>query len=236
MELMIDTALAVTFAIGLPLVSWPIYRRRRPALQAGNWDVKRREYAETIAWLTSMGLVPLLLWFGASRDFALLGLDFGVSWQGGVSLLFAAGLSALLFIQVQSVRRDPRNQEAARKALTPVAEFLPQSATEARWFRGVSVAAGVGEEIFYRGFLLWYLESAMPLHWAVATSSVLFGLAHVMHGVQATVRATIMGLVLAALYVFSGALWAPMLLHTVVDLTSGETALAAFGKQRAAPA
>ena len=42
---MIDTVLAVAFAIGFPLVTAPIYARRRPALQAGDWSVKRREYA-----------------------------------------------------------------------------------------------------------------------------------------------------------------------------------------------
>lgn len=225
---MIDTAIALTFAIGFPLVTWPIYARRRPALQAGDWDVKRREYAETIAWLTSMGLAPVLVWLGTGRDLGLIGLDIGVSWRVGLSLLVAAGLSALLAFQVRTVRRDPQAREAVRAALTPVAEFLPRSADEARWFRGVSVAAGVGEEIFYRGFLIWYLTSMMPMFWAVAASSVLFGMAHGMHGVQATVRATIMGIVLAMLYVWSGALWASILLHTMVDLTSGETGLAAL--------
>ena len=230
---MLDLALALVFAVGFPLITWPQYARRRPALKAGDWEVKRREYAETIAWLTAMGLAPVFLWLATGRDLDRLGLGVDVSWQGGVALLLAAGLGALLALQVRAVRRDPATREAVRTALTPVAEYLPHSLGEARWFRGVSVAAGVGEEIFYRGFLIGYLASWMPLVWAVVASSVLFGLAHGMHGLQATARATLMSGVFAALLLFSGSLWACMLLHTLIDLSSGETGLAVFGKGRA---
>ena len=96
-----------------------------------------------------------------------------------------------------------------------------------------ALAAGTGEEIFYRGFLLWYLSASMSLLLAVVVSSVLFGLAHGMHGFQATLRATIMGFVLCGLYVFSGALWASILLHTAVDLSSGEMARVVLRDTRA---
>lgn len=69
----------------------------------------------------------------------------------------------------------------------------------------------------------------MPLPWAVLLSSLLFGGAQVMHGVQATLRSAVLGVIFAALYLFSGSLWASMILHPMIDLTSGESGLAAFG-------
>ena len=57
-----------------------------------------------------------------------------------------------------------------------------------------------------------------------------------MHGSQATLRSTLMGAVLAGLYVFSGSLWASMLLHTAVDLSSGEAGKAAFADSGAVAA
>lgn len=225
----IDTALALAFALGFPLLTWPVYRRRQPALRAGEWEVKRREYAETIAWLGSMGLATLILWFATGRELGEIGLRVEDSWRGPVAVLVAAAACALLVVQVRTVRRSASHREAARQALGEVAEYLPTSPREARWFRGVSLSAGVGEELFYRGFLLWYLSFLLPLVWAVVASSILFGFAHVMHGWQSTLRATGMGFLLAALYLFGGALWAPMLLHTAVDWSSGEMALAVLG-------
>ena len=226
---MLDHALALTFAIGFPLVATPLYARRRPLLRSGDSTTRRREYRETILWLVSMGLATLVVWLLADRDLALLGLVFHASWQSLLSLAVALIIGGLLFLQVRGVHRDPTTQEAARKALEPVKEYLPATSQEARLFRGVSVSAGIGEEIFYRGFLLWYLTQFMSLPWAIGVSSILFGLAHVMHGVQASVRATITGFILAGLYVVSGALWASILLHTAIDLSSGEMGLAAFG-------
>ncbi len=225
---MIDLVLAFTFAVAFPLITSPVYNRRRPQLQAGDWTVKRQEYLETILWLASMGAATVLVWWWQQRSFAELGFDLSCTWQIGASLAIAVVVIALLVFQVRLVRRDSSYQEAARDAMHSVDEFLPHNDREAKWFRGVSVAAGVGEEIFYRGFLIWYLSSFLHIWLAVALSSVLFGLAHIMHGTQATIRATITGLLFAILYLFSGALWAPILLHAAVDLTSGEVGLAAL--------
>jgi len=226
---LLDHALALTFAFGFPLVTTPIYARRRAALLSGDSALRRREYAETIVWLASMGLATVIVWFVTDRDLALLGLTFHNSWQFLAGFALALLVSALLYWQVLSVRHDSATREASRKALEPVREYLPATAGEARLFRGVALSAGLGEETFYRGFLLWYLMQFTSLPWAIAVSSVLFGLAHIMHGAQATVRATIIGFLLAALYVFTGALWASMLLHTAIDLSSGEMGAAVFG-------
>jgi membrane protease YdiL (CAAX protease family) len=227
-----DLLLALGFAVGFPALTTHVYVRRRPLLQAGHWDTKRREYIETVLWLAGMGAATLFLWALARRDFATLGLPLTVSWKSVVALAVAGGGAALLFFQVHSVRGNVRAQDAVRRGLEPVREYLPASGRERKLFRAVSVSAGIGEELFYRGFLIWYLGQFMPLVLAVLASSALFALAHVMHGTSATVRAGLMGLVLAGLFVFSGALWASMLLHTAVDLSSGELALAAAESEK----
>lgn len=228
---MLDLLLALGFGIGFPALTAPVYARRRPLLRAGHWETKRREYIETVLWLAGMGAATLLVWAVARRDFAMLGLTVVTSWKSVVALAVAAGGASVLFLQVRSVRNDVRVQDAVRRGLEPVREYLPASGGELGLFRAVSVAAGIGEELFYRGFLIWYFGQFMPPVWAVLASSALFALAHVMFGVAATVRAGLMGLVLAGLFVFSSALWASILLHTAVDLSSGELALAAAEDQ-----
>jgi hypothetical protein len=43
--------------------------------------------------------------------------------------------------------------------MQPLASFLPKSPRALAWGLGVSLAAGVAEEVAYRGFLLAYLAS-----------------------------------------------------------------------------
>lgn len=225
--MLLDHLLALTFAVGFPAVAIPLYARRRPSLEAGDSRARIREYLETIAWLAGMGIMTLTVWVAAARSPRLLGLVLPTSWPALASLGVAVLLSALLFLQVRGVRRDAATREAAQAALEAVREYLPRTAREARLFRSVAFSAGIGEEIFYRGFLLWYLPQFMPMIAALCVSSIFFGLAHAMHGLDAAIRSAFVGALLAGLYLLGGSLLAPMLLHTAIDLSSGETGMAA---------
>ncbi len=73
-----------------------------------------------------------------------------------------------------------------------------------------TIVAPIGEELFYRGWVFPFLaEESVPL--AYLGSAVLFAVAHG-HPV-AFVDYLLMGGVLAALYRWSGTLWAPVLAH-----------------------
>lgn len=223
-----EHVIVVLFGLGFPAISAPSYSTRRVAILAGDRELKKREYRETIAWLSAMGAASVAFFVWSGQDLSLLGVEWPSSSRGAVSVALAAAGSTALWLQVRAVRVDPATRAATREALMPVREYFPHNVDERRLFRGVSIAAGIGEELFYRGFLLWYAAQWLPVWAAVVVSSLLFGLAHVMHGVQATARSTLMGFVLAGLYLFGGSLVAPMILHTAVDLTSGESGALAF--------
>lgn len=215
------------------MIATPLYARRRPLLAAGDSATRLREYRETIVWLGSMGIATLLTWVAMDRPLAALGFTVPDSGRALSGIAAAMGIAVFLFVQVRTVRGDARAREAVRSALDSVREFLPATTRETRLFRGVALSAGVGEEIFFRGFLLWYLTALLSLPWAIAISSISFGLVHIMHGAGATVRAAITGAVLAGLYIWSGSLWAPMLLHTAIDLSSGSMGIAVYGERAA---
>ena len=99
--------------------------------------------------------------------------------------------------------------------------FLPHTNRELRSFYGVSITAGIVEEIVYRGFVLWYLALVMPLWAAVVVSSVAFGLGHSYQGTSGVARVTAVGLAFGVFYVFTGSIWLPILAHAIVDVLQG---------------
>ncbi|MBT8405518.1 MAG: CPBP family intramembrane metalloprotease [Gemmatimonadetes bacterium] len=225
----LDHLLALTFAVVFPVVATPVYRRRRPALLAGDLRVRRREFVETLVWLAAMGVCTVVVWTGTGRALTALGLTVPAGRRGWLGMTLAGVAAMAPFVQTWAVRRDPTTREAARTAFEGERDFLPTGRSERRLFWAIALAAGVGEELFFRGFLIAYGVLWLPTPATVVVSSVLFGLVHVMHGSRATLRATGLGLVLAVLYVWSGSLWPSILLHTGIDWSSAESGYFALG-------
>jgi len=84
----------------------------------------------------------------------------------------------------------------------------------------ISLAAGFGEELAYRGILQTFLSRRLPMWLAVVAQAVFFGFAHSGYGTWSHVLLPIgFGLVAgAAAWAFG--LWAGIALHTLVDLFS----------------
>jgi len=81
---------------------------------------------------------------------------------------------------------------------------------------GISVLAGVGEEMLFRGLMQDLFANWIPLAAAVVLAAVLFGM---MHAVTVTyaVLAAVIGIYLGAVYVWTDNLLAPMIAHGLYD-------------------
>jgi len=75
----------------------------------------------------------------------------------------------------------------------------------------VLVAAPIAEEVFFRGFLFSTLRVRWGVFWAALASGLLFGAIHGSLGLL--IPFTIIGMLLAYVYVFSGSLWTSILGH-----------------------
>jgi len=80
----------------------------------------------------------------------------------------------------------------------------------------VSVAAGLGEELLFRGLLQGLLSERVGVPAAILIASLVFGLAHPMSGAYVAL-ATLIGLYLGALWYWSGNLLLPIVAHAVYD-------------------
>jgi membrane protease YdiL (CAAX protease family) len=82
----------------------------------------------------------------------------------------------------------------------------------------ISLAAGFGEELVYRGVLMVALARFMPPWAAILVQALVFGFAHAGYGTIAhVILPTLFGL-LAGVIAYRWGLWAAIVLHVLVDI------------------
>lgn len=100
-------------------------------------------------------------------------------------------------------------------------QLLPRTGRERGVFALLSVAAGFGEELAYRGYAIPVLAPLLGVGGAAVLSTAVFGVMHAYQGPLGIVRTALMGAVLAWGFLASGSLWPPILAHTLIDLIAG---------------
>lgn len=228
-----DHMLVAALMVVMPLRSAWEYRALVRRVRAGVPNALAAEYRRTmlIQWILTAGLVAL--WWTAERPAVALG--FAV--PGGVRLLVGGTVTglglALLYVQWRAVTGlDEKGLEGLRAQMASVAEFLPRTERESALFTRLSITAGVCEEIVFRGYLIWYFGSYVGEWQAAFLAAVTFGAIHLYQGLVGVMKTGATGLVMASLYVGTGSLLWPMILHTAVDLQGGAMARHALANSR----
>ena len=103
-----------------------------------------------------------------------------------------------------------------------MAWYMPSDDGDLRAFRLVSVSAGVCEEWLYRGYLLAVLQPFLGIAGAIAASTVLFAAGHLYQGPGGMVKTGTVGLLMGLLTWATGSIWAPILIHAVLDWMQGD--------------
>jgi membrane protease YdiL (CAAX protease family) len=134
-----------------------------------------------------------------------------------VGLAVGAALFALAVLYMR-----PRWRLAVEKRVRVVHLFMPANATERAWWLLVSVLAGVGEEITWRGVQTQLL---VPITGSYLLAAILcaisFGLAHFVQGWRSAAVITVFALGFQAVVAASGCLYVAMLVHVAYDVTAG---------------
>lgn len=228
-----DHLLIVLLAIVLPVGGFISMRKIRRQVAAGIPHTTRvADYRNNMIVMSAVTLLAAILWIMLGRDWSLLGLA-PVSGSGFVvaTALFLAG--GLVVVNLIYSRRVEQSDAAARDLVAATEGFamvLPHTQRELQWFYGLSVTAGITEEILYRGFLIAYLAGVLPLPGAVVVSSLVFAAAHLYQGIKGASRTFLVGLTLAAAYVLTGSLLFAVVAHILVDVISGRMIFSAFNR------
>lgn len=173
-------------------------------------------------YLSSGAVILLLGWAGLIIGTREVGREF-MGLQGiqmGRLLLWSIGASVGV-LAVQLAFLVGRMRFGIRE--TPLLhQLLPRAFPEKVVFAFLSLAAGFGEEIAFRGFAIPALFLVTgSVWWGALISSLAFGVLHGYQGWIGVARTGSMGFLLAVVFIASGSLWPAILAHVVLDLTAG---------------
>ncbi len=221
--ILVQHALVVLLAVGMPL--WDRYEI--PRLKASTEPRKKVKYYWRVSALLWVLAVVSVLASGLITALTIQ-TSHGISWlePGARARMFLEGLTAGILIAVflpalLAVRSEKIRAKAGKAARKRLAFLLPSTPEERAWWWLVCLSAGICEEIVYRGFLLHYFHFS-PFHltwlWALVASSAIFGVGHLYQGIAGAVQTMVLGFIFGAIFLMTGTLLLPMVLHALLDL------------------
>lgn len=211
--------LIAAFMLLFPYWDYWELRRLRKLKAVG---VKVSFYIRTTAvlWIFTILVLqvhPLAI-YNIAPQFAIL----SVKMQRFVGLGLSAIVMLLVIAPIVQLSRVSAEKRGRALAALDKADFLiPQSANERVLFAALAISAGVCEEIICRGFFIGYFQSE-PWGWSLAlavfASAALFGMAHAGQGWKGMISTGLAGLLFGFIYIGTGSLLLPMIVHACVDL------------------
>ena len=217
------------------------YRQLKGAIEEGDTKARTRYYLRSLVFeFTSVTLALFALQFDFSkfhpeylalnhasifqsilRDGSSAG-DYakGISWGFYIGILFATLFAILIRVWKNRRANGDRKKHWWRRLLPDFSALLPSGPRERFLFAAVAISAGVCEEVVFRGWLLCTLHNILGLKGTtlVLAAAACFGLAHFYQGATGMIGTAIAGIFFTFLYVQSGSLLLPILIHILIDL------------------
>ena len=198
-----------------------------------NPDKKINLYLLTILnlWLPT----ALLLWLGYIQaiNFTDIGLVFQWDMTNYIFLAILILVLIYFYISLEKLLKDEKLRLEVFNQMKSLSYILPNKPLELKYYIfGVSVTAGICEELLFRGYLLHLFSEQMPVYAAVLLSSIAFGLPHIYQGIVHIFRTMILGIIMAVIYLATDSLILPILLHALLDVYGGALAYVANSRQQ----
>jgi membrane protease YdiL (CAAX protease family) len=207
--------LADTILLPVLLIAVPALALAQVPLAAGLRVERLPAYWGSLATLWLIGSAAWLVGTrdGGSAAIGLVSLPWLalVAWTVGLTV----GAMVIILIFREIAQRTGANESPLLR------DLMPRTREEKRVFALLSVAAGVGEEIAYRGYAILMLAPLIGVGGAAVLTSLVFGALHGYQGWLGTVRTAAMGGFLAWGFIASGSLWPAIVAHTAIDLLAG---------------
>jgi membrane protease YdiL (CAAX protease family) len=216
-----DFAFTLALAVVWPAMALRQHRGYQARVRAGVPGARLAAYAMGVITQWLLAATVVALWIHQARAWGDIGMVRPTGWQGWAATGIAVALGGLLLAQAAMVARRPETHAQVRAAMSGYQELLPVRRSDLSGFSALSITAGICEELLFRGYLAWALAHWLGSWGGQAGALLVFGVAHSYLGGGAVIRASVAGAVAAGLYLWSGSLIPSMLLHALIDLSSG---------------
>ena len=229
MPLPFDHALAALLAIFFPIWAATLgFRRLKRATLETLPRVRRSVYATAMVIQWGLIAVVAVLWVTTRRAWSELGLV-PIPSPGLIGVLVGLAIVVVFIVrQRRGLLADEDGLELVRRRLRNIERMMPRTPGELRGFFALSVTAGVCEEILYRGYMIWYLTHFLGLIPAALVAAAVFGLGHSYQGPRGVLLTGAVGAFLGGIYLVTGSLFVPMVVHALMDIHSGHLGYVAF--------
>lgn len=214
------------------------YRRLKQEIANGDPSARTRVYQRILIfeWVSAALAIVALRFDWSKLNPKGLALD-GSRLMQSLSLPQGAGKSVVLGVFLGAVfggigfaismrrrsrRPAPVNPPAGWRSriLPDFTALIPVTTRERLIYAAAAVSAGICEEVVFRGWLLSTLHSPVGLSGTTLflVAAAIFGLGHAYQKVAGTILTAMAGLLFCVLYIVSGSLLLPILLHILVDV------------------
>jgi membrane protease YdiL (CAAX protease family) len=218
-----DHIVAAIICIFAPMLAFSSRRISAEDIQFNPGD-KIKLYHSNALLLVVLALVVATVWRVPGRSMEGLGFVWP-DWNPWVTLLISAIFifyAVDVFLQYGLRRWREKTLQERNRALT----FVPADNKEFVHFIFLALAAGIGEEIIFRGYLIHYVvfwtgNTPEGIVAACLFSSALFAFLHGYQGFRSMVKIFVLATLFAAIFVLSNSLLIVILVHTVIDILSG---------------
>jgi membrane protease YdiL (CAAX protease family) len=192
-------------------------------VESGDPKARTRAYRTVVVEKWVFTALIAVAWITLSRTASSIGLTTNVTPLAIAGYVVTALAIGMLLLLARSAVHSEQGRRRTSESIASVGALVPRTATEKRWFDAMSVTAGIEEELIYRGFLFAYYAAWLPgspVAFVIVLAAIVFGLGHLYQGTAGIVKTGTLGVLFGVVYWMTGSLWAPMLLHVVVDLSS----------------
>lgn len=174
-----------------------------------------------------MVTVQHLFFIIASAALLFIETDGSFAWRsllGGPQQPLLSWLGGAVVLVVLIVLMRPLWRRSVMKRTRLAYLFMPRTAAEKGRWALVSLLAGVGEELTYRGVMPVFLIRLTGSFWAgMLIAATVFSISHFPQGWRSVAIIFGIALVMQGLVFFTGTLLVAMAVHFIYDLTAGLT-------------
>jgi uncharacterized protein len=200
---------------------------------AGLPDKKHIYYSNGL-FLIIGALIVLTLWNVTFRSFEILGISYPVIDMMVIGLCVA--IVVIYFIDTAvNFFKHIKSKDTISSDLETI---MPTSWNDYLHFIFMAFAAGICEEIVFRGFMINYVLHMMPssearLLVAMVLPALIFSISHVYQGWFSVLKIFAVSLLFSAIFLFSKSLVLVCIIHVLIDLISGAAMVLAYKKRNA---